>query len=203
MLISTESCGILKQENKDIFDMDFMCKKDTLEESAKKENDFFELSMMPNKAAALCEEEHITTSEIAEPTAEEEVAEDISVEVPAESPAVISECTDENTNESAIEVEIIEKSFTETPAEDKKLPQKEKSKNIPSNDNDSVIVSVVNWGKSNDRTPKKSKTDPTDKPISKKNDTIISTEDGFEIKLCSFRSLANRKDNTNNTIKKK
>lgn len=202
MLISTESCGILKQENKDIFNMDFMCKKDTLEESAKKENDFFELSMMPNKATALCEEEHITTSEIAEPTAEE-VAEDISVEVPAESPAVISECTDENTNESATEVEIIEKSFTETPAEDKKLPQKEKSKNIPSNDNDSVIVSVVNWGKSNDRTPKKSKTDPTDKPISKKNDTIISTEDGFEIKLCSFRSLANRKDNTNNTIKKK
>lgn len=202
MLISTESCGILKQENKDIFDMDFMCKKDTLEESAKKENDFFELSMMPNKATALCEEEHITTSEIAEPTAEE-VVEDISVEVPAESPAVISECTDENTNESAIEVEIIEKSFTETPAEDKKLPQKEKSKNIPSNENDSVIVSVVNWGKSNDRTPKKSKTAPTDKPISKKNDTIISTEDGFEIKLCSFRSLANRKDNTNNTIKKK
>ena len=202
MLISTESCGILKQENKDIFDMDFMCKKDTLEESAKKENDFFELSMMPNKATALCEEEHITTSEIAEPTAEE-VAEDISVEVPAESPAVISECTDENTNASATEVEIIEKSFTETPAEDKKLPQKEKSKNIPSNDNDSVIVSVVNWGKSNDRTPKKSKTAPTDKPISKKNDMIISTEDGFEIKLCSFRSLANRKDNTNNTIKKK
>ena len=35
-----------EQENKDIFNMDFMCKKDTLEESAKKENDFFELSMM-------------------------------------------------------------------------------------------------------------------------------------------------------------
>ena len=80
-------------------------------------------------------------------------------------------------------------------------------------DESSSIVSVkryllprllpVNWGKSKNKTQKPQKTALTDTPVPKKNNTVVSTEDGFEIKLCNFKSLSNKKDNPDNKIKKK
>lgn len=213
MLITFESSGILKQDDKNIFDMDFTCKKEPLKDSSNAATDFFELSMKLDKVAPLHEEEPIKTLENTEEIAEEiteDVAEEVSEEASEDLPTECSECTEPDADETISEVEIIEKSFaevsgkeTEEPKEENDADIEEKPEIIPSGENDEVIISVVNWGKSKNKTQKPQKTALTDTPVPKKNNTVVSTEDGFEIKLCNFKSLSNKKDNPDNKIKKK
>ena len=109
-----------------------------------------------------------------------------STDVPAEIPTEFSNVPAENA-ENSVEIspevtkkvaeEVAEKISTEAP------------------ESDDVIVNVVKWGKAAKESEVK-----TVSP--KKSNLVIEIDDDFEIKMCNFRDLAKKENNSDKDIKK-
>ena len=106
-----------------------------------------------------------------------------STDVPAEIPTEVSDVTAENPVEISPEVtkkvseEVTKKVSADTP------------------ENDDVIINVVKWGKAAKESELK-----TVSP--KKSNLVIELDDDFEIKMCNFRDLAKKENNSDKDIKK-
>lgn len=195
----------MKQDNRDIFDIDFNTKKNTPPKKTSN-SDFFDLSMSDNKI--LSDEtdffEELNETEIAEESPI--VVEDFSPsqdETPVvEEAPVVEETT--AVDETPVEEEASD--VEETPVVEEppvaEIPSPAIT-SVPVEDtakieDDSVTITKVNWHKkaqTNAPLYNRTNVSPTSVPSSsptKKKSLVIDTDDGFEIKICDFRGLANK-----------
>ena len=225
MLNFTESRDILKKENENFFDIDF--KQEKVKSSDKKQDtDFFDFSMKPDKKATEDITPAIDTTEISAET-QTEFAEELTEEIAEEATAPeVQEEPDDSNNESNEEEDdddddddVIIETFEHSPAVDEpteiqnesheevqpenpavnldKSPAPEVQEKVSAEtpEEDDVIINVVSWGKVAPESQVK-----TVEP--KKSNLVIDLEDGFEIKMCNFRGLSQKENNSDKNIKK-
>ena len=198
----------MKQDNNDIFNIDFN-NKDRSEKTKKNtdNSDFFDFSITNKKPISDKDPFH---EEFAEETPVEEIASESEVSttpVEEESPveeetSVVAETPVEEETPVVAEIPVEE----ETPASEEQAPEAEipspavvsvPEKGTADIEDDSVTITVVNWHKkaqTNTHLYKKANASPTAVPTAstKKKSLVIETDDGFEIKICNFRDLANK-----------
>lgn len=206
----------MKQDNRDIFDIDFNTKKNNPIKKSPS-SDFFDFSMSENKTLSdkaeflkdtdeteFADETHLIVEDSPfdqdetpveesllgydSPLEEESPIED---ESPVEEvvPTVEESITVEEiaTVEEPTVAEIPSPAITSVPVED-----------TAKIEDDSVTITKVNWHKKAqtnaplyNRTNVSQTSVPSSSPTKKKS-LVIDTDDGFEIKICDFRGLANK-----------
>jgi hypothetical protein len=218
----------LKQDNRDIFDIDFNTKKNNPIKKSPS-SDFFDFSMSENKTLSdkaeflkdtdeteFAVETHVIVEdspfdqdetpveesllENDSPLEEESPIEDESPaedESPVEEEAPVEE--EVPTVEESITVEEIatveEPTVAEIPSPAITSVTVEDTAKI---EDDSVSITKVNWHKkAQTNAPLYDRTNVSPTSVSapspsKKKSLVIDTDDGFEIKICDFRGLANK-----------
>ena len=174
----------MRQDNNDIFNIDFN-NKDRSEKTKKNtdNSDFFDFSITNKKPIS---DKDPFQEEFAEETPVEEIASESEVSTtPVEEESPVEEETPA-LEEQAPEAEIPSPAVVSVPEKD-----------TADIEDDSVTITVVNWHKkaqTNTHLYKKANASPTAVPTAstKKKSLVIETDDGFEIKICNFRDLANK-----------
>ena len=200
----------MKQDNRDIFDIDFNTKKNNPIKKSPS-SDFFDFSMSENKTLS-------DKPEFLKDTDETEFADETNLivedspfdqdETPVEESLLgyDSPLEEESPIEDETPVEEEASDVEETPVVEEppvaEIPSPAIT-SVPVEDtakieDDSVTITKVNWHKkaqTNAPLYNRTNVSPTSVPSSsptKKKSLVIDTDDGFEIKICDFRGLANK-----------
>ncbi len=212
----------MKQDNRDIFDIDFNTKKNNPVKKSPS-SDFFDFSMSENKTLSdkaeflkdtdeteFADETHLIVEDSPfdqdETPVEESLLENdspleeespIEDESPAKEEAPVEE--EVPTVEESITVEEIaaveEPTVAEIPSPAITSVTVEDTAKI---EDDNVSITKVNWHKkAQTNAPLYDRTNVSPTSVSapspsKKKSLVIDTDDGFEIKICDFRGLANK-----------
>lgn len=199
----------MKRDNKDIFDIDFNSKSSPATQRKDNNADFFNFSVNNKKSDN--DKPHFHEEFAKEETPVEETAPELEVSPsPIEDEAPIVDETPVVEEAPVNDVDPVEEEIpavVEVPASSEKSPETEipspvaisvPEKSNSDIDDDSVSITKVNWHKKthlNTQLYKKSNASPTAVPSTtpaKKKSLVIETDDGFEIKICNFRDLANK-----------
>lgn len=200
----------MKQDNRDIFDIDFNTKKNNPIKKSPS-SDFFDFSMSENKTLSdkaeffkdtdeteFADETHLIVEDSPFDQDETPVEESLlGYDSPLEEESPIEDETPVEEEASDVEetpvveeppvAEIPSPAITSVPVEDTARIE-----------DDSVTITKVNWHKkaqTNAPLYNRTNVSPTSVPSSsptKKKSLVIDTDDGFEIKICDFRGLANK-----------
>ena len=200
----------MKQDNRDIFDIDFNTKKNNPIKKSPS-SDFFDFSMSENKTLSdkaeflkdtdeteFADETHLIVEDSPFDQDETPVEESLlEYDSPLEEESPIEDETPVEEEASDVEetpvveeppvAEIPSPAITSVPVED-----------TAKIEDDSVTITKVNWHKkaqTNAPLYNRTNVSPTSVPSSsptKKKSLVIDTDDGFEIKICDFRGLANK-----------
>ncbi len=119
---------------------------------------------------------------------------DVIIETSKYSPVIDETSVIQEELQSDDSVENTDESPAEIPAK-APVPEVQEKVSAKTPEEDDVIINVVSWGKVSHESQVK-----TVEP--KKSNLVIDLEDGFEIKMCNFRGLSQKENDSDKNIKK-